>query len=182
MENKNVFTIKELSKILEISEHTIRKYESDFNLKIPRNNMGHRYYMDEELELFKRILNWKGKGFNKTTINNLLNHSVEAIEQKEKAIELVTLDNLTGAELKDLMVKQISDILLEREQKLQQEYENKLEKAKDEIQNKIESELEKQTIKLHEQIRAENNKLIEYIETTRKEEQKKSFWSKLFGK
>ncbi len=182
MDNKNIFTIKELSKILEISEHTIRKYESDFNLKIPRNDMGHRYYMDEELELFKRILDWKDKGFNKPIINNLLGHSVEAIGQKEKAIELVTLDNITGAELKELMSKQISDILLERDQKLQQEYEIKLEKAKDEIQNKMESELEKQALKIHEQIKAENNKLMDYIETTREEEQKKSFWSKLFGK
>lgn len=167
MEEKT-YSITKLADLLNISDHTLRKYENDFNLKIPRNDMGHRYYTEKEVELFKRILDWKEKGFNKTTINNLLNHSVEALEQKEKAIELVTLDKLTGADLKELMFKQIVDVISEREKELKQEFEETLEKK-----------LELHEQKIREQIRSENQKLMDYIE---KQREKKSLWDRIFKK
>lgn len=81
MSKEKEYSIKDLANLMGVSEHTIRKYETDFNLKIPRNDMNHRCYTDSEVDLFERILDWKEKGFNKTTINNLLNHNVEALDQ-----------------------------------------------------------------------------------------------------
>lgn len=179
LEDAKIYSIKELSKILDISDHTVRKYEKDFNLKIPRNELGHRYYTDGELEVFKRILDWKAKGFNKETINKLLGRSVEAMEQKESAAELVTVDKLTGAELKDLMAKEIGDILSEREERLQEQYEEKLNVMKEDLESKMEEELENQSEKIREQIACENEKLMDYIDKSRKN---KGFWSRLFNK
>ncbi|TAH60081.1 MAG: MerR family transcriptional regulator [Gottschalkiaceae bacterium] len=174
MVEENRYTITDLSKSLKISEHTLRKYENDFNLKIPRNELGHRYYTDKELDLFNRIIEWKNKGLNKTTIQGLLTRNAEAIEQEEQALELVTLDKLTGREMKELLARQISDLLIEREEKLKEEF-------KRELQIELEKQHEIIAEKVIEQIKTENKKLADYIAATR-EEDSKGLWSRIFGK
>ena len=144
---------------------TIRKYENDFDLKIPRNEMGHRYYTDREIAVYKQIKKMKDKGASTELIKNILEKSVEVIEQKEQAMELVTIDRLTGAELKEVMLKQIGDIMQEREENLKREFEQML---KDQEQ------------KIREQIKSENQRLIDYIEEKRQE--KKGFWSRMLKK
>lgn len=174
MIEKNTYTITELAKQFNLSEHTIRKYESDFKLKIPRTEMGHRYYTDYELDVFKRIIEWKDKGLNKTTIQKLLTRNVEAVEQEEHALELVTLDKLTGKEMKELLTQQIGELLLKREEKLKEDFEEKL-------RLELEKQQEVITDKIMEQIKAENKKLTDYINDIR-EEENKGFWGRIFGK
>ncbi len=144
---------------------TIRKYENDFDLNIPRNEMRHRYYTDREIAVYKQIKKMKDKGASTELIRNILEKSVDVIDQKEQAMELVTIDRLTGAELKEVMIKQIGDIMQEREGSLKIEFERML---------------QDQEQKIREQIKAENQKLMDYIEQKRQE--KKNFWSKLFKK
>lgn len=171
MEQQIIYTIKEVASLLGISDHTLRKYESDFNLLIPRNEMGHRYYTDKEIDVFHRILDWKHKGFTKETINQLLEKSVDVLEQKEQALELITLDKLTGSDIKELLV----NVIMEREQQLEQRFEVKLQE-----------EIEKARHQIADEVRNENKKLMDYIATTREEdkeeqEKKKSFWSRVWG-
>lgn len=179
-ENKKQYTISEMAKMIKLSEHTLRKYESDFNLKIPRNDMGHRYYTDKEHELLKQIIYWKSKGLAKEGINNLLGHSTTALEQKEQSMELVTLDKLTGKELAEVMAKQLSELVIAREEQLKEE-------MKHELQEQLELQEERIKDKVIEQFRAENSKLMDYLATTRQEDQqasneKKGIWKKLFKK
>lgn len=160
-----IYSIKELSKMTGIKITTIRKYENDFNLKVPRNEMGHRYYTDREIAVYKQIKKMKDKGANTKLIKNILEKSVDVIEQKEQVMELVTIDRLTGAELKEVMVKQIGDIMKEREEDLKKEFEQML---------------QHQEQKIREQIKAENQRLIDYIEEKRQE--KKGFWNRILKK
>jgi len=179
-------TIKDAAKILGIKEPTMRKYEQDFNLKIPRNEVGHRYFTDKEIALFKQIKALKDKGANTNVIKNILERSVTAEEQKETALELVTIDKLTGAELKELMLKQISDIMIERERLLHEKYEEKIESIKYDFEKSVALEFEKQKEDIcnHvvQQVKTENQKLMDYVTNVREDEKKKSFWSKIFGK
>lgn len=170
------YTINEVAEKLELNSQTLRKWENDFDLKIPRNDMGHRYYTDKEIELFENIQGWKDKGASKKVINSYLGRVDQFQDQKEQALELITLDKLTGKEIKELMSKQMAEILIEREEKL-----------KEEFRKELEQELEKQQEKIAEkvitQVKSENQKLMDYIATTREEEsKKKGFFSKLFGK
>lgn len=182
--NENIiYSIGEIAKILDISEHTVRKYENDFYLKIPRNELGHRYYTDKEVGLFQMIISWKQKGLTKTTINELMNHSVDAIDQKEHAMELITLDKLTGKEIAELMAKQMSDMMMEREQKLKEEFNKEL---KQELKIQLEAQEDRMEEKIKDQvlnqIKLENKNLMNYISATREEDKKKGFWSRLLGK
>ncbi len=161
--SEKIYTIKDLSKMTGIKITTIRKYENDFNLKIPRNEMRHRYYTDREIAIYRQIKKMKDKGASTELIKNILEKSVDVIEQKEQAMELVTIDRLTGAELKEVMIKQVGNIMQEREENLKREFERML--------------LDQEQ-KIREQIKAENQKLMNYIEEKRQEN--KGFWSKLF--
>lgn len=176
MEEK-IYTINQVSNILGVSNAALRKYEKDYDLLIPRNELNHRYYTEKEIQVFEQILGLKEKGANIHVIKSLLSRSENLEEQKEQALELVTLDKITGAELKDLMVKQIADIMYEREKELEKKYEDKINTAKDEIREEIIKEFKKQ----EEQRTGENEKLLGAIEKIRNKE-KKSFWGRLLRK
>jgi len=168
-------TINEVAGNLELNSQTLRKWEKDFKLKIPRNDKGHRYYTDKEVELLENIKNWKDKGANIKVINNYLGRTEEFKDQKEQALELITLDKLTGKEIKELMAKQMTELVIEREQALKEAF-------KKELKEELEKQQQKITEQVFQQVKEENQKLRDYIASTREDDYKKSFWSKIFGK
>jgi DNA-binding transcriptional MerR regulator len=48
---------------VEVEQHTLRYWEEELDLDIPRNEMGHRYYREEDIEIFKLIKTLKEKGY-----------------------------------------------------------------------------------------------------------------------
>lgn len=178
MKNDDIYTITQISGMLGISDATVRKYEKDYDMKIPRNELGHRFYTTIELEVFRQIISLKEQGANIHVIKKILSKSVSAEEQKEHALELVTLDKLTGLELKELMIKQISELMIERESQLTEKYKEKLEEVKEEIRKEIKGEFNRH----QEQREIENKKLMDYIAIAREDDKKKGFLSRLLGK
>lgn len=178
MDKKETHSITEVSQMLGISDATLRKYEKDYSLKIPRNELGHRFYTAKEIEVFQQIVNLKEQGANIHVIKKILSRSDSVQEQKEQALELVTLDKLTGAEFKELMMSQMAKIMINREKELTRHFEEKLDGIKDKLSEEIRKELKNQ----QEQRKLENERLLGYIAATREEENKKSFWDKIFGK
>lgn len=170
MEEKK-YTITQLSKMLGIAESTIRKYESDFHLKIPRNELGNRYFTEKDLELFNQILDFKNKGFNIHQIRELLNKSILAEEQYSQALNSVKVEQLTVHELKETMSSYIAEVIMQKEEELTRKYESKLEIIKDEI---VES--------VQENISSENQKLINYINKNREVHRQSGFFNRIFKK
>lgn len=72
MKEKRYF-ISDAAKELEVESHVLRYWEEELNLEIPRNEMGHRYYREEELEMLKCIKELKARGFQLKTIRQILN-------------------------------------------------------------------------------------------------------------
>lgn len=171
-------SITQASELLNIKDVTLRKWEKDFKINIPKNELGHRYYTQKELDLLKQIKDFKDNGYTISQIQTILTKSIYALEQAEQALELVTLDKLTGSDVKQLFAQSISDIIIEREMVLKQEYEAKIEETKQEIKENLKKEFSRQ----QEQIQLENKKLIDYIENIRQEETSKGFFKKLFNK
>ncbi|SHH42014.1 helix-turn-helix domain-containing protein [Tepidibacter thalassicus] len=171
-----MYTINEVAERLNLNSQTLRKWENDFELKIPRNDMGHRYYTDREIEILENIKIWKEKGATKKIINEYLGKTDKFKEQKEQALDLITLNKLTGKEIKELMSRHIAEILIEREEKLKEEFKKELEQI-------FEQQQYKTTEKVIKQVKAENQKLMNYIAKIREEDKnKKGFWKKLFYK
>jgi DNA-binding transcriptional MerR regulator len=66
------YIISEASKRIDVEQHTLRYWEEELDLHILRNEMGHRYYRDEDIEIFKTIKVLKEKGYQLRAIKMLL--------------------------------------------------------------------------------------------------------------
>lgn len=64
--------ISDASKHIDVEQHTLRYWEEELELHIPRNEMGHRYYQDEDIELLKAVKALKEKGYQLRAIKMLL--------------------------------------------------------------------------------------------------------------
>ena len=95
MKEKRYF-ISDAAKELEVESHVLRYWEEELNLDIPRNEMGHRYYREDELEMLKCVKELKARGFQLKTIRQILN---ELQEGKGQAVD--TLRAIQAEEIKE---------------------------------------------------------------------------------
>lgn len=52
--------------------HVLRYWEEELELNIPRNELGHRYYREEEIQLLHCIKELKNKGFQLKAVKEVL--------------------------------------------------------------------------------------------------------------
>lgn len=55
--------IRDAAKMLGVESHVLRYWEEELGLEIKRNSMGHRYYDDRDIKMFKDIMDLKDRGF-----------------------------------------------------------------------------------------------------------------------
>ncbi|SHK15524.1 MerR family transcriptional regulator [Tepidibacter formicigenes] len=178
-----LYNISQVSKKLELNKKTLRNWERDYNLKIPRGDSGNRYYTEKEIKLLENIKNWKRNGLGKQFINNCL-QNIEGEDEcatslvKSDAISIEELQKAMVGNIKNAMSEAIGDIIIEREKELKKEFENKLENKLDEMKDNLTEDI---SHKVRKQVRVENQKLMIYLSSHRKEN-KKGFLSKVFSK
>ncbi|WP_316568983.1 MerR family transcriptional regulator [Neobacillus sp. YIM B06451] len=68
------YTIKEVSRIINVPQGTLRQWESDFTglLTIPRTRQGSRFYTDTEISLLVKIKQMREKNLGKEMIRELI--------------------------------------------------------------------------------------------------------------
>lgn len=66
------YMISEASKRVDVEAHTLRYWEEELELPIARNEMGHRYYKDMDIELLKSVKRLKEQGFQLKAVKMLL--------------------------------------------------------------------------------------------------------------
>ena len=49
------YTISDAAKMVKVESHVLRYWEDELSLDIPRNEMGHRYYTQREIDVFCHI-------------------------------------------------------------------------------------------------------------------------------
>lgn len=57
------YLISDASKQVDVEAHVLRYWEEELELPIPRNELGHRYYTDYHIRLFKQVKLLKEKGY-----------------------------------------------------------------------------------------------------------------------
>lgn len=74
--------ISDASKMIDVEPHVLRYWEIELGVDIPRNELGHRYYSGEHVDLLKSVKALKDKGFQLKAIKLLLPDikKVEALE------------------------------------------------------------------------------------------------------
>ena len=64
------YMIKEAAARIEVEPHVLRYWEEEIGLTIKRNEMGHRYYDEEDIAMLLKIKELKNKGHILKTIRN----------------------------------------------------------------------------------------------------------------
>ena len=103
------YLISDASRKVDVEAHVLRYWEEELELAIPRNEMGHRYYTDFHIRLFKQVKNLKEKGYQLKAIKH-------ALEQMKK-------DGKLEGELTDEILEQDMDAAL-KELKEEEKAEN----------------------------------------------------------
>lgn len=71
------YLISDASKKVDVEAHVLRYWEEELELPIPRNEMGHRYYTDFHIRLFKQVKVLKEKGYQLKAIKTALAKSLQ---------------------------------------------------------------------------------------------------------
>lgn len=79
------YMISDAARILALEQHVLRYWEEELDLNIPRNEMGHRYYTDENIKELMRIKELRDQGYQLKAIRMYLKKERQ-IAKKEKEI------------------------------------------------------------------------------------------------
>lgn len=92
------YLISDASKKVDVESHVLRYWEDELELKIPRNEMGHRYYTEAHIRLFKQIKDLKEKGYQLKAIKTALDKVIG--DNKDPVIPDELLEGQMTQELK----------------------------------------------------------------------------------
>lgn len=73
------YLISDASKKVDVESHVLRYWEEELDLDIPRNEMGHRFYTEFHIRLFRQIKELKEKGYQLKAIKGALDKMTEAM-------------------------------------------------------------------------------------------------------
>lgn len=93
------YLISDASRKVDVEAHVLRYWEEELELEIPRNEMGHRYYTQRHIRLFKQVKNLKEKGYQLKAIKHALNQVLEKEEETEISDELLEQDMDTALQV-----------------------------------------------------------------------------------
>lgn len=85
------YMISDAANIVNVESHVLRYWEEELELQIPRNEMGHRYYTEENIAQFQKIKEWKEKGYQLKAIRMMI-HNGEA-NSEQAVLSEVTMEN-----------------------------------------------------------------------------------------
>ena len=86
------YLISDATKKVDVEAHVLRYWEEELDLDIPRNEMGHRYYTDLHIRLFRQIKNLKEKGYQLKAIKHALTQVLEKEGRMELSDEILERD------------------------------------------------------------------------------------------
>ena len=93
------YLISDASRKVDVEAHVLRYWEEELELDIPRNEMGHRYYTDFHIRMFRQVKSLKEKGYQLKAIKHALNHVLHQ-------------DGENGAQLTDELLEKDMDAAL----------------------------------------------------------------------
>lgn len=110
--NETRYMISEAAKITQVEAHVLRYWEEELKLPIGRNEMGHRYYTEKDIQTFRDIKELKKQGLQLRMIREKL-HQTEN-RKKNTAPKIVAMHpgSDTGEKTKEEQFQEILERLL----------------------------------------------------------------------
>lgn len=97
MEEKTIYYISEAAKKVQVENHVLRYWEEELQLPIKRNEMGHRYYTEQDVKQLQEIKLLKEQGLQLKAIRTVLfkmpalssgNEKERSVHEAEKIAEM----------------------------------------------------------------------------------------------
>lgn len=98
MEQKTVYYISEAAKKVQVESHVLRYWEDELDLPIMRNEMGHRYYTEQDIRKLQEIKQLKEQGLQLKAIRTVL----------------LQMPGTQGAKTEDIFMQQVSQTVEEK--------------------------------------------------------------------
>ncbi len=68
------YMISDAANLVNVESHVLRYWEEELELDIPRNEMGHRYYTEENIQEFQRVKDLKEQGYQLKAIRMIVHN------------------------------------------------------------------------------------------------------------
>ncbi|MDO4302863.1 MAG: helix-turn-helix domain-containing protein [Bacillota bacterium] len=83
---EKIYLISDAAKQVKVEAHVLRYWEEELELPVKRNEMGHRFYTEEDLNQFRRIKELKEKGIQLKGIKSILKNGnlIEPMDSLDK--------------------------------------------------------------------------------------------------
>lgn len=209
MENKKTYLISDASRKVEVESHVLRYWEDELKLPVKRNELGHRYYTEEDITEFQEIKKLKEQGLQLKAIRMILkNGKLTRLQdadgfaiqefrrmEEEKMIPAAQKKSLSEQEtdekvkrLEYLMKKLISEAVSESNEKFYEELSETITKELDyqfRMQEEREEQREEKRLMKEEEHYKQLDELLRGKNKPKKRENRKSGSrekGKLFGK
>ena len=104
------YMISDAAKKINVEPHVLRYWEEELEVGIPRNEMGHRYYREEDIQMMQGVKYLKERGFQLKSIKILLPDAERVMQLPHRRL----------LELRDRLELAMSreELRLQREQEL----------------------------------------------------------------
>lgn len=76
------YMISDAANIVNVESHVLRYWEEELGLAVPRNEMGHRYYTEENIAQFQKIKQWKEEGYQLKAIRIMIHNGGAEIPEQ----------------------------------------------------------------------------------------------------
>jgi DNA-binding transcriptional MerR regulator len=110
------YMISEAAKRVNVETHVLRYWEEELELSIGRTEMGHRYYTEEDVQLFNCIKELKEQGILLKELKNLI---PDILRAKNKARAKKEFSEETSTTAEDQMLTPLQKALLENNKLLE---------------------------------------------------------------
>ncbi len=90
--------ISDAANTVQVESHVLRYWEDELDLTVPRNELGHRYYTQENIQEFLRIKELKERGYQLKAIRMILQDEKER-KDENKMEPAIRIEKVDGVEI-----------------------------------------------------------------------------------
>lgn len=142
---KDYYLISDTAKMVEVESHVLRYWEEELKLPIKRNELGHRYYTQKDVERFREIKELKEQGL------------------QLKAIRMILKDGKLSVEIPDSKSQSRSEMEINEAQRDKQGQEKPLEEKSMEMQTREEKKVPARNSIPGEETKAEKARRLQWL-------------------
>lgn len=118
--DKDYLSVKDVAEILDTEAYVLRFYEKELNLDIKRNSKGYRVYALEDVEMFRKIQDMRGKGLQLKAIEALVHQKDhEEVEETYEQLSSIAVPNHAITPIRNNEVNKV-DITSGEDEKVKQ--------------------------------------------------------------